>query len=124
MWFHPRAAGTQSTGRAAGDVCPPWCALHRGAREVHVGGDVVHLSGPLVVRGTELRLACSADPATGAADGPHVLLGGEEFTLHEAEVLIDALTHLVDEGSGRTRFTDQGHRRRAAGSEVGGGLDR
>ena len=32
-----------------------------------------------------------------------MLLGAEEYTLHEADALIDALTQLVDEGLGLTR---------------------
>ena len=32
-----------------------------------------------------------------------VFIGGEEYTLHEADALIDALTQLVDEGLTLTR---------------------
>ena len=62
----------------------------------------MHLSGPLVVRRTVLQLASSVDPGTGATEGPLVYVGEEEYTLHQAEALIDALTHLVDKGTGRT----------------------
>jgi hypothetical protein len=34
-----------------------------------------------------------------------VHVGGEEYTLYEAEALIDALTHLADEGTGRTQLS-------------------
>jgi hypothetical protein len=50
-----------------------------------------------------LRLCSTIDPETQQADGPYVLLGGEEYTLHEADALIDALTQLVDAGMGVTR---------------------
>ena len=32
--------------------------------------------------------------------GPYVLVGAEEYSLHEADALIDALTQLVDRGTG------------------------
>jgi hypothetical protein len=38
------------------------------------------------------------DPSTGEREGPYVLVGAEEFSLHEADALIDALTQLVDRG--------------------------
>lgn len=109
MSSQPNPVGPQTLASAVADICPPWCALHRGGREVQESGDVVHISGPLIVKGTELRLASSVDPDTRAPDGPHVYVGGEEYTLYQAEVLIDALTHLVDEGSGRTQSADQDH---------------
>jgi hypothetical protein len=65
--------------------------------------DAVHMSGELLVRGVSLRLCTTIDPETDELDGPYVLLGGEEYTLHEADALIDALTHLVDEGVGVIR---------------------
>ena len=37
---------------------------------------------------------------SGDRDGPNVLVGDDEYTLHEADVLIAALTELVDEGRG------------------------
>lgn len=60
--------------------------------------DHLHVSRSLRVRRTELRLAATVDPETGAVDGPYVLAGCEEYSLHEADVLIDALTQLVDAG--------------------------
>ena len=86
--------------------CPPWC----GSRHGTVGGeeDLLHLGGALRVRGTLLRLCASTDPGTGEVDGPYVLVrqGGDpadaaEYTLHEADALIDALTELVDQGLAR-----------------------
>jgi hypothetical protein len=58
--------------------------------------DLVHVGGALMVRRTVLLLCSSVDPDTGAQDGPVVHVGGEEYTLYEAEALIDALTQLVD----------------------------
>ena len=83
-----------SPGRPA--TCPAWCALGHGG---HPGeDDTVHVSGALMVRRTVLRLCMTHDPSTGEREGPYVLVGAEEFSLHEADALIDALTQLVDRG--------------------------
>ena len=77
-------------------LCPEWCTTQHGATrdaEVHIGG-------ALLVRRTIVRLCTTIDTATGVEDGPFVLLGASEFTLHEAEALIAALTQLVDQGRG------------------------
>lgn len=75
--------------------CPSWCTVrHRADRGEE---DLVHVSGALVVRRTLLRLAMTVDPDTGQPDGPYVLVGSDEYSLHEADVLIAALTQLVDE---------------------------
>jgi hypothetical protein len=58
----------------------------------------VHIGGALLVRSTLLRLCAPVASGDGRQDGPYVLLGAEEFTLHEAEALLAALTQLVDEG--------------------------
>lgn len=77
-------------------TCPSWCVLRHGA---HAGeDDHVHIGGALLVRHDVLRLVATIDPETGAKEGPLVLMGSEELTLHEAEALIGALTQLVDEG--------------------------
>ena len=82
-------------------TCPTWCVQRHG---VQVGeDDAIHVSVELLVRGTSLRLCTTIDPTTQQTDGPYVLVGGEEYTLHEADALIDALTQLVDEGMGLTR---------------------
>lgn len=86
-------------------VCPRWCASHHVDDEVEERGEVVHLSGALMVERTVLRLASSVDVDTGAEDGPIVYVGEEEYTLPQAEVLIGALSHLVVEGAGRTQLT-------------------
>lgn len=78
------------------ETCPAWCALSHGR---HRGeDDSVHVSGALMVRRTVLRLCMTHDATTGEQEGPYVLVGAEEFSLHEADALIDALTQLVDRG--------------------------
>jgi hypothetical protein len=78
-------------------TCPSWCALDHGR---HPGeDDTVHVSGALMVRRTVLRLCMTYDSSTGDREGPYVLVGAEEFSLHEADALIDALTQLVDRGA-------------------------
>ena len=81
--------------------CPSWCVQQHGIRQGE--DDAIHVSVELLVRGVSLRLCATIDPVTEQADGPYVLLGAEEYTLHEADALIDALTQLVDEGLGVTR---------------------
>ena len=78
-------------------ACPSWCVVQHGAVEGEE--DQVHVSGALLVRRTVLRLAATIDPHTGVVDGPHVLAGSEEYSLHEADALIDALTQLVEAGT-------------------------
>ena len=80
------------------ESCPDWCAIrHESARGAE---DQVHVGGALLVQRTVLRLCTTIDAAAGTEDGPFVLLGGSEFTLHEADALIAALTQLVDQGRG------------------------
>ena len=78
-------------------ACPPWCVMRHGAHPDESDGP--HVGGALLVRRTVLRLCTSIDPVAGTQDGPYVLVGDEEFTLHEAEALLGALTQLVDQGS-------------------------
>ena len=75
--------------------CPPWCAGRHGPRHE---GALVHAGGALLVKDTVLRLCSTVDPATNTEDGPYVLLGDVELTLHETEALLAALTQLVDQG--------------------------
>lgn len=89
-------SGTAKQARPA--TCPDWCARRHGDQADD--DDQVHVSGQLMVRRTLLRLCTTIDPESGAQDGPYVLVGSEEYTLHEADVLIAALTQLVDEGRG------------------------
>ena len=81
-------------------ACPPWCVRHH--RGVLGEDDLVHVSGALQVRRTVLRVVATADPDSGATDGPYLLVGQDEYTVHEAEVLIGALTQLVDEARAAT----------------------
>jgi hypothetical protein len=51
-----------------------------------------------------VRLCTTIDPESARNDGPYVLIGSDEYTLYEADALIDALTQLVDDaGTGITR---------------------
>lgn len=86
------------TGRLL--TCPQWCAVAHGRHLLQ--GHTVHMSGALMVRRTVLRLCAAHDPATGTAGRPWVLVGNEEYSLHEADALVDALTQLVDLASGST----------------------
>jgi hypothetical protein len=83
--------------------CPTWCARRHGAA-THAGAaeDQVHVSGALQVRRTLLRLVSTVEAVAGVQDGPYVVVGRDEYTLHEAEVLIAALTQLVDEARAAT----------------------
>ena len=83
-------------GRLA--TCPDWCVTRHS--DPPGEDDQVHLGHALLVRRTVLRLWAFVDPHTGVMDGPYVLMGHDEYTLHEGEALIDALTQLVDEGRG------------------------
>lgn len=87
-------ARQRSAGRTP--TCPDWCVVRHDRR---TGEDHhLHIGGALMVRRTVMRLCATIDPATGAQDGPFVLVGAAEFTLYEAEALIAALTQLVDQG--------------------------
>ena len=70
-------------------TCPAWCVQR------HDVSSSVHASHALQVRGTVLRLVSAA--AREGRAGPYVVVGDQAYTLHEAEVLIAALTQLVDE---------------------------
>jgi hypothetical protein len=83
-----------TTARPAG--CPEWCTRRHDDRPAE--DDQVHISGALQVRRTILRLVATVDPDSRNVDGPFVMVGDHEYTLHEADVLIAALTQLVDEG--------------------------
>lgn len=76
--------------------CPAWCTAMHGVLQGE--DDHVHVGGRLLVRETALRLCATVDPRTGATEGPFVLVGSEEYTLHEAEAMAAALTQLVDQG--------------------------
>lgn len=63
----------------------------------------MHIGGALLVKQTVMRLCATIDRRTGDIEGPLIMIGSEEYSLHEADVLIDALTELVDRGSGSRR---------------------
>ena len=82
-------------------TCPPWCVLGHG---VHLGEeDQVHVSDQLCVRSSLIRLCVTVDPATGAEDGPYVLVGAQEYTLAEADAVVEALTSLIARARDVTR---------------------
>lgn len=85
-------------GRRHPGACPAWCVVRHGTPGGVTEDDVVHIGGALLVRRTVLRLCTTIDPDDGTEDGPYVLVGSAEFTLHEAESLLASLTQLVDQG--------------------------
>ena len=87
---------TPRPARAASKSCPAWCAVRHG---LPAEDPLVHIGGALLVRQTVLRLCTTTDAAAGTEDGPYVLVGDAEYTLHEAEALLAALAQLVDQGS-------------------------
>ena len=74
-------------------ACPGWCAQRHDADPA-----TVHVGRRLQVGSTMLSLAASGDEDVVL----HVDVGDQEYTLHEAEVLIAALTQLVDEARAAT----------------------
>lgn len=90
--------------RAAHESCPSWCVLRHG---VPAAGPVVHIGGALLVRHTVLRLCTTIDTGAGTEDGPYVLVGEAEYTLHEAEALLAALTQVVDQAQVTRRAADE-----------------
>jgi hypothetical protein len=110
MSTQPAPIGPHFVHSEAGKPCPPWCAMRHDSSAGE--GAHVHVSGARMVKGTVLRLAASSHPGTGGQDSPVVYVGEEEYTLHEAEVLIDALVELVDEGiHGTEPSAEQRHSR-------------
>jgi hypothetical protein len=78
--------------RAASDGCPAWCTVHHG--DLLGEDDLVHSSAEVLVCHLALRLC--AGTGNGNGEGPFVLVGDNELTAHEAEMLIGALTQLVE----------------------------
>ena len=72
--------------------CPEWCVRRH---EVRADGGLVHVGGALLVRDTVLHL-CPVRRA--GHEEPYVRVGEQEYSLHEAEALLGALTQLVDTG--------------------------
>jgi hypothetical protein len=82
-------------------VCPAWCARQH-SKAASSSGEQVHIGGALQVRRTLLRLVSTVAPQGETVSGPYVVVGQQPYTLHEAEVLIAALTQLVDEARAAT----------------------
>lgn len=76
--------------------CPTWCRVDHAALEPHADTTVTHVSGRLIVRDTLLWLTQKIDSHTGQPAEPYVQLGLTAYTVHEAEVLIAAITQLTD----------------------------
>ena len=88
-----------STDMQSQAACPEWCTRRHAAED---DAAHVHVSGALQVRRTMLRLVMTGESELGVQDGPFVLVGDQEYTLHEAEVLIGSLIQLVDQGRAAT----------------------
>jgi hypothetical protein len=57
--------------------------------------DCLHVAD-MKVSGVEMKLGMTVDPATGATDGPWLLVGSAELTPRQARVLGEALVRLAD----------------------------
>ncbi len=91
--------------------CPTWCTTRHG--QLVGDDDQVHVGAPVQIRGTVVRLCVGFDAMTGGPEGPYVLVGPAEYTVHEAEELATALTGLVeaaaeDEPAARRTVTPAG----------------
>ncbi|MEX5271423.1 DUF6907 domain-containing protein [Kocuria sabuli] len=80
----------------AAPTCPEWCVAPHGRYRAEE--DWVHLGEPLGLtrEGTRAQLCLSVDPATGAVDGPYVLVGATEYAPVAAAALGRALTALAE----------------------------
>ncbi len=77
--------------------CPDWCVVRHGM--VLGEEDWVHQGRMLdIAEGVVAQLVMSFDPRTGMEDGPYVLIGGREYTLDEAEQLVEGLRDLIEAG--------------------------
>jgi hypothetical protein len=78
--------------------CRRWCVTQHGVDSGEE--DWIHTSAPVpVADGLMARLCMSVDPATGAEDGPYILIGTSEYTVAEASALARALIELAHTGS-------------------------
>lgn len=81
--------------------CPSWCVSRHGVADGEE--DWVHVGEPLTLTGGVVAQLCmSVEPASGAVNGPYVVIGSSEFTLAEAESLGVALTAMARLASGVT----------------------
>ena len=79
-------------------MCPPWCTADHGVQAGEE--DWLHVSAPVFLTdGVAARLCLSIDPATGAQDGPFVLIGTTEYTLQEATAVGIAIIGIVQAGT-------------------------
>jgi hypothetical protein len=74
--------------------CPAWCTSEHG---IYAGEDDHLHTGAKLYLTTEIsaRLCATIDPATGATDGPYLLVNGEEWTLEHARSVGEALVALA-----------------------------
>ena len=78
--------------------CPAWCTAEHG---IYTGeDDHLHTGAPLYLT-TEViaHLCATVDPATGATDGPYVVVDGEEWTLERTRTMGEALIALAETAS-------------------------
>jgi hypothetical protein len=83
-----------ATPWALPDGCPAWCTAQHG---IYAGEDDHLHTGAKLYLTTEIsaRLCATIDPATGATDGPYLLVNGEEWTLEHARSVGEALDALA-----------------------------
>ena len=73
--------------------CPTWCARHHDI--THIEG-LCHISGALQVKHTLLRLVTKDEGSLASVDDTYLMFGDELYTLYEGEVLLAAITDLLD----------------------------
>ncbi len=79
-------------------TCPAWCTAEHG---IYAGeDDHLHTGAPLYLT-TEVtvRLCATIDPASGATDGPYVIVDSDEWTPEQARAVGHALIELADAAS-------------------------
>ncbi len=76
------------------NTCPGWCSTDHG---VHLGEeDWIHTSYPVRLADDRVaRMCMSIDPDTGIKDGPYVLIGDTELTMHQAKATGESLIRLA-----------------------------
>lgn len=75
--------------------CPSWCTTRHG--QLTGEDDAVHVGAEVMVRRTSLRLCATTDKATGATDGPYVLVDDQQFDVHQTAQLVAVLMDLLVE---------------------------
>ncbi len=75
-------------------TCPAWCTATHGIYADEV--DCLHTGDELyLAAGVSARLCCSVDSRTGAGDGPHIIVGGEECSPELATLIGTSLIALA-----------------------------